>query len=51
MKLAQVLGHSTAEVTLRYAHLTSGNFTEQERHLVDVELSEAAVFKLPRSRL
>ena len=27
MKLAQILGHSTAEVTLRYAHLTPGNFT------------------------
>ena len=48
MKLAQVLGHSSAEVTLRYAHLQPGNFTEQERQLVDLDLKPAKVLKMRR---
>ena len=41
---------STA-VTLRYGHLVRGQFTEQERALVDVQLGEAKVLPLrPRGR-
>lgn len=43
MKLAAILGHSAMEVTTRYAHLQPGNFTEQERALVDVSLAPAKV--------
>ncbi len=46
LKLAQILGHSTTEVTLRYAHLQPGNFTEQERALVNVNLQPAKVFAI-----
>ena len=46
MKLAAILGHSATEVTLRYAHLQPGNFTEAERALVDVQLSDAKVLPL-----
>ncbi len=49
-KLAEILGHSTTEVTLRYAHLSPGNFTEQERQLVDVQLQDATVLPLARKR-
>ncbi len=45
-KLAEILGHSTTEVTLRYAHLTPGNFSEHERQLVDVQLHDAPVLPL-----
>jgi len=40
MKLASILGHSATEVTLRYAHLAPGNFTEHKRGLVDVQLRD-----------
>jgi integrase len=43
MKVAAILGHSATEVTLRYAHLQPGNFTEQERALVDVQLAPAKI--------
>jgi integrase len=46
MKLAAILGHSATEVTLRYAHLQPGNFTEQERALVDVQLAPAQVLPM-----
>jgi integrase len=46
MKLAAILGHSATEVTLRYAHLQPGNFTEQERALVDVQLAPAKVLPI-----
>src|SRR5262249_39396802 len=46
MKLASILGHSATEVTLRYAHLQPGNFTEQERALVDVQLAPTTVLAL-----
>src|SRR2546428_8105117 len=46
MKLASILGHSATEVTLRYAHLQPGNFTEQERALVDVELAPAKLMPM-----
>jgi len=48
MKLASILGHSATEVTLRYAHLQPGNFTEQERALVDVPLAPSKVLPLER---
>jgi len=52
MKLASILGHSATEVTLRYAHLQPGNFTEQERALVDVELAPAKLMPMAgRARL
>lgn len=37
--LAQRLGHSTTEVTERYAHLQIDRVTEHERGLVDVDLA------------
>src|SRR5882672_6544529 len=46
MKLAAILGHSATEVTMRYAHLQPGNFTEQERALVDVQLAPARVLPM-----
>jgi integrase len=46
MKLAAILGHSATEVTLRYAHLQPGNFTDQERALVDVQLSPPKVLPM-----
>jgi integrase len=48
MKLAAILGHSATEVTLRYAHLQPGNFTEQERALVDVQLAPPKVLPMTR---
>ena len=53
MKLASILGHSTTEVTLRYAHLEPGAFTERERILVDVDLvaPRGGVGQVARSRL
>jgi integrase len=48
MKLAAILGHSATEVTLRYAHLQPGNFSEQERALVDVALAPSKVLPLER---
>ena len=48
MKLASILGHSTSEVTLRYAHLQADQFTEAERALVDVDLSPAKVLPIRR---
>ena len=47
MKCAAILGHSSSEVTLRYAHLQPGNFTEHERALVDVDLQPAKVLPMP----
>ena len=47
MKLAAILGHSAAETSIRYAHLQPGNFTDQERALVDVRLDAAKVVQLP----
>jgi integrase len=41
-KLRVILGHSSTEVTLRYAHLVPGQFTEAERGLVGVELWDGA---------
>jgi site-specific recombinase XerD len=49
-KLAEILGHSTSEVTLRYAHLAPGNFTEHERRLAHVQLHDAPVLPLPLKR-
>ena len=49
-KLADVLGHSTTEVTRRYAHLVPGEFTETERALVDVDLQPAKVIPLQARR-
>jgi len=46
MKLAGILGHSATEVTLRYAHLQPGNFTEQERAFLDVDLAPSKVLPL-----
>jgi integrase len=46
MKLAAILGHSATEVTLRYAHLQPGNFTEQERAFVDVQLAPSKVLPM-----
>jgi len=46
MKLAAILGHSATEVTDRYAHLQPGNFTNQERALVDVQLAPAKVLPM-----
>jgi hypothetical protein len=43
---AAILGHSATEVTLRYAHLQPGNFTEQERALVDVQLAPSKVLPM-----
>ncbi len=48
MKLASILGHSAIETSLRYAHLQPGNFTEQERALVDVSLAPSKVLPLER---
>jgi len=48
MKLSTILGHSASEVTVRYAHLQPGNFTDQERALVDVRLAPAKVLPLGR---
>ncbi len=42
----EILGHSATEVTDRYAHLQPGNFTEQERALVDVQLAPAKVLPM-----
>jgi hypothetical protein len=39
LSVAAILGHSSAEVMLRYAHLQPGNFTEQERAFLDVQLA------------
>src|SRR5438128_486147 len=50
MKLGSILGHSATEVTLRYTHLQPGNFTEQERALVDVQLAPARVLPLQTPR-
>ena len=47
-KLRVILGHSSTEVTLRYGHLVRGQFTEQERALVDVQLQDAKVLPLRR---
>jgi len=49
-KLAEILGHSTTEVTLRYAHLAPGNFTDHERQLVDVQLHDAPILPLALKR-
>lgn len=49
-KLRVVLGHSTTEVTLRYAHLVPGLFSEDERRLVTVSLTEGEVVELDRVR-
>jgi len=46
MKLAAILWHSATEVTHRYAHLQPGNFTDQERALVDVQLSPPKVLPM-----
>jgi integrase len=45
-KLAAILGHSTTEVTRRYAHLEPGAFTERERALVDVSLAPTKILPL-----
>jgi integrase len=42
-KLRVILGHSTAEVTMRYGHLVQGQFTEAERSMVDVQLQPGKV--------
>ena len=49
MKLSQILGHSVAETTLRYAHLQPGNFSTEERALVDVDLEPGKVLALHRT--
>ena len=41
-KLAAVLGHSSTEVTRRYAHLRPENLPEADRHLLDVDLGQPA---------
>jgi len=47
-KLRVILGHSSTEVTMRYRHLVRGQFTEQERALVDVQLHDAKMLLLRR---
>jgi len=41
-----ILGHSSTQVTTRYGHLVRGQFTEQERALVDVQLAPAKVLPM-----
>lgn len=48
-KLRVILGHSTTEVTLRYAHMVPGQFTEGERDLVSASLWDADVIQLKKS--
>ncbi len=50
-KLAAVLGHSSTEVTRRYAHLRPEHFRDADRRLLAVDLTprERAVVPLPRS--
>jgi hypothetical protein len=38
-KLAAVLGHSSTEVTRRYAHLRPEHLREADRRLLDVDLT------------
>ncbi len=40
-KLAAMLGHSSTEVTRRYAHLRPDHFREADRRLLDVDLGHA----------
>jgi integrase len=40
-KLATVLGHSSTEVTRRYAHLKPEHFREEDRRLLDVDMGRA----------
>jgi integrase len=49
-KLRVILGHSTAEVIFRYAHLVPGQFTEGERGLVEVSLWDAEVLPLRKKQ-
>jgi len=44
--LRVILGHSSTQLTMRYGHLVRGQFTEQERALVDVQLHDAKVLPL-----
>jgi len=49
-RLRVILGHSCAEVTLRYGHLVRGQFTEQERAIADVQLKDAKMLPLRKPR-
>jgi hypothetical protein len=40
-KLAAVLGHSSTEVTRRYAHMKPDHFREADRQLLDVDFEQA----------
>src|SRR5512133_3385124 len=39
-KLAAILGHSSTEVTKRYAHLRPGAFTDEDRAAFPLELGQ-----------
>jgi hypothetical protein len=49
-KLAAVLGHSSTEVTRRYAHLPPEHFGEASRQLLDVDLAHARADVVPLAK-
>ncbi len=46
-KLAALLGHSSAEVTRRYAHLRPEHFRDADRKLLDVDLAHPGAEVVP----
>jgi hypothetical protein len=48
-KLALAMGHSSTEVTRRYAHLAPDAFGEREARLLEVDLHSAAAGVVSRS--
>jgi integrase len=49
-KLAHELGHSSTEVTRRYAHMKPDHFKEADRRLLDVDLDQAPAEVVPLAR-